>query len=653
MLNTVAGSLGLVFQATLFLAVYLACAPRRGRSVAALYAGIGAVDGYALLLLGAITVGVPWQVANVVFAVVMAGMLAAPRVRAAIARPYGSFFALLRRHGGALALVAGVVLFLVLIAALLPEVSVDGQLYHGPTLAALVQNGTVWGWHMPNQYSAYSDLAMVGSINVATFTGRAWFDNAAQVSHLVLLVLVVVAALRNRFALSWVRVALALLIVTAPVIWIQTRLLYVDVAYGAAVAAIIVLLATQRRTSGVDVLFAAIAGAAVLAIKPAGIVTSALLLAVLAVVAMLRRRRDARPWGRVVWPVVGAIAAPSLLALGFYLRNLVEFGNPVFPVKVSMGPISLPGIIDLSVFASGDRGSGFVDPLRWATYVASILDGVQHGVLKPDYDPRSGGFGWMPALVLVVAVVAVVLQAVIAARRGGRSGLLPHGNVAAQAGLLALAALVLLVQPSTFDTRYVIGPTVVICVAILLTTVARAAVRAAEVCAGILALAFAAGQGVWVEATLYPGLAAIREMRTLPQRWQPITPGNPWGRGESVAWLPDDPTRCARIVLQTEGGIGDKGMRERSDIATLPYGLYGASLCNIVIPLPLSEAVAGVASENPLPTADFLLLYSDDVAQWEALAPDAARCWRPIQTIDPAAPNADSRTLTVLRAACD
>ncbi|QRY41714.1 hypothetical protein JVX92_05540 [Microbacterium hominis] len=653
MLNTVAGTLGLVLQATLFLAVYLACAPRRGRCLAALYAGIAAVHGYSLVLLGALTIGVPWQVANVGFAAGLAGILMAPRVRRATTRSFSALLALLRRHWAALALVVLVVLFLVLVAALLPEVSVDGQLYHGPTLAALVQNGTVWGWRMPNQYSAYSDLAMVGSINLATFTGRAWFDNAGQIPHLVVLVLVVVAAFRNRFTQSWVRVALALLIVTAPVIWIQTRLLYVDVAYGAAVAAIIVLLATQRRASGVDVLFAAIAGAAVLAIKPAGIVTSALLLSILAVVAVVRRRREMRSWGRTVWPVLAAIAAPSILALGFYFRNLVEFGNPVFPVKVSMGPISFPGIIDLSVFTSGERGSGVVDPLRWATYVASILDGVQHGVLKLDYDPRSGGFGWMPLLVLAAALVSVVIQAALAARRGGRGALSLRGNVTAQAGLLALAALVLLVQPSTFDTRYVIGPTVVICVAVLLTTVARAAVRAAEVCVGVLALIFGAGQAVWVEANVYPGLAAIRELRTLPERWQPITPGNPWGRGESVAWLPDDPTQCARIVLQTEGGIGETGMRERSAIATLPYGLYGAALCNVVIPVQLNETTAGLASENPLPTADFLLLYSKDVPQWEAQSPETSRCWRAVQTIDPDPSAPDSESLTVLRVACD
>lgn len=650
-LNGIAGSVGLAVQALIFGAVYLAFAPSRGRSIAVLYAALAAVDGYSLVLLGAMTLGVPWQVDNVVLAVLAVGVFASPRMRRAIGRPLPSAGGLLRRQWGAAVLVVGVIAFHVLVAALVPELSIDGQLYHGPTLAQLVQTGTVWGWRMPNQYLAYSDLAMVGSINLATFTGGTWFDNGAQVPHLVILILVVNVALRGRFRRAWVRVSVALLIVSAPVIWIQPRILYVDVAYGAAVAALIVLVATNRRASGADVLFAAIAGASILAIKPTGVLTSALLLFVLLIVSLLRRRSAGQSWGRSVGTTAAAIATPSVLALGFYARNLIEFGNPVYPVQVAFGPIHLPGVIDLSVFVSGDRGSGLIDPLRWLTYAGSILEGVRSGVLKPDYDPRSGGFGWMPLLVVVVTVVAVAISSIVCAHRRGRAGFRLRGNLAAQGRLIGLAAAVLLVQPSTFDTRYVIGPTVAIVAAVAMTTVVRATVRMAEVVAGALALVLAGGQAAWVELNVYPGLAAIRELRTLPQEWQPVTPGNPWGRGENIAWLPDDPTTCNRVVLQTEGGVGTAGMMERTALSTLTYGLYGASLCNVVTSVQLDSVAAGTASEDPVPTADYVVVYTTDLQRWEALEPTAARCWHPVQSIE--GTDAYPEGVTVLHASCE
>lgn len=650
-LNAVAGSLGLAIQAVVFLGVYLSFAPRRGRSLALLFAAITAVDGYALVVLGAMTMGIPWQAANVVLAVLAAASLASPRVRAVMTRPVSAFGRLLRTEWAALALVVAVVAFQSLTVVLLPELSIDGQLYHGPALAQLVQHGTVWGWSAPNQYMFYSDLAMVSATNLATFTGSTWFDNGAQIPHLVILMLVVNAALRGRFARSWTRLAFALLLVSAPVIWIQARILYVDIAYGAAVAALIVLIATNRRAAGSDVLFAAIAGASILAIKPTGLVTSAMLVLLLLGVSIWRRRRDRHGWGSSIGVTVASIAVPCVLALGFYIRNLLSFGNPVYPVKVEVGPLSLPGIVDLSVFASGERGSGLVDPLRWVTYVTSVLEGVRHGVTKLDYDPRSGGYGHLPLFVLLIVIGIVVAQLIVSSRRDRRANLSWRGNWPTQTMLIVPAAVVLLVQPSTFDTRYVMGPTVVLGVAALLTTVVRASLCALDLVAGALALVLAAGQIVWVEASVYPGIAALRELRSLPDVWQPVTPGNPWGRGVGVSWLPDDPTSCSRIVVQTEGGVGPAGMMERAALATLPYGLYGAALCNVVAPIQLEAAASGGLREDPLPTADFLVLYEDDIRRWEELVPELAVCWTAVQTVE--GNESYPETVTVMRDACD
>ncbi|KQZ84828.1 hypothetical protein ASD56_00035 [Microbacterium sp. Root166] len=599
------------------------------------------------------TLGIPWQVANVALGILALAAFMVSSVRRATARSVSAAAALLRREWGALAIVVVAVAFQAWMVVLLPELSIDGQLYHGPALAQLVQQGTVWGWQAPNQYMFYSDLAMVAALNIATFTGTTWFDNGAQVVHLVLLLLVINVALRVRFARAWVRLSLALLIVSAPVIWIQARILYVDIAYGAAVAALIVLIVMNRRAAGVDVLFAAIAGASILAIKPTGLTTSAVLLSVLIVVSVWRRHRAGKPWGPAIGVALAAVAGPALLACGFYIRNLMTFGNPVYPVQVTVGPISLPGIVDLSVFASGDRGSGIVDPVRWATYLASLAHGMRHGVTKLDYDPREGGFGQMPTMVIALTLIILIAQVAfaLARSRARRMPLAWRGNLRMQAGLTVLALAVLLVQPSTFDARYVMGPTAVLAAAALLTTLVPMGIRFIDASAGVVALTLALGQIVWVEMNVYPGVAALRELRILPEMWQPVTPGNPWGRGANVSWLPDDAGSCSRVVLQTEGGVGASGMMERAALSTLPYGLYGESLCNIVTPVQLGAQTAGTARSDPLLTADFLIFYDRDLERWEALMSEGAACWTPLISIE--ATENYPEAVTVLQDTCD
>ncbi|MBU4556179.1 MAG: hypothetical protein KJ747_04850, partial [Actinobacteria bacterium] len=268
----------------------------------------------------------------------------------------------------------------VLAVVLLPELSIDGQLYHGPVLAQLVDTGTVWGWQTPNQYMYYTDLTMLGGVNLATFAGAAVFDNGVQLPHLLLLVLALNVLLARRFDRAWVRIAFAALLVSAPVIWLQPRILYVDVAYGAAVATLIVLIVTSRRIAGLEMVVAGVSAAAILATKPTGILTSALLAVVWIIVASWRRRGDGLPLARAIYPLLLVAAIPMSLGLGFYVRNLVSSGNPVYPVQASLGPIQLRGIVDLSVFASGDRGSGLFDPGRLISYAGSLGTGMVNGV---------------------------------------------------------------------------------------------------------------------------------------------------------------------------------------------------------------------------------------------------------------------------------
>ena len=636
------GSVGLVVQIAVFVSVYLLSAPSRGRARGLLFGSIAAVYGYALVTSSAMLLGVTWQVANFALAIALASALLDKRVRRSLHRDTAGLVLLLKSGWGALFIVLVLAGLQIMIVTISPELSVDGQLYHGPVLAQMLQTGGLWGWDAPNQYMFYTDLTMAGGVNLAAFTGATIFDNGLQIPHLLVLIFAANVALTLRFRRAWIRVALAAVIVTAPVIWLQPRILYVDLAYGAAVAALIVLVALTPRFRLADVLVASTAGAAILASKPTGILTSALLLAALLVVAVWRRRKEGMRWLAAFGQALLVALVPVSAAGAFYLRNLISFGNPVYPVQVSMGPIRLPGIVDLSIFASGDRGSGLIDFMRLGTYASNIVTGMVEGVVKPDYDPRAGGFGSMPLMILGLALVLILAQiAVIAWGRSPSVRFVRKGVWAAQAGMSGLAAAVLVIQPSTFDSRYVIGPTTVFACALLVTKLTSRAILAVDACVASIALVLAAGQITWTELNANPGASAVLDLRAFPARWQPTTPGNPWGRADSISWLPTDSGECPRIVLQTAGGVASNGMGERSLFGTLPYGLYGESLCNKVLPVSISDYVelpeteATRSREDVIPTADYLLFYSEDETLWREAFPEFSPCWEPLGAVNP------------------
>jgi hypothetical protein len=618
--NSAAGIIGILVQITVFLIITLVGARSYGLSRGIVYGGIVGIYGYALVVSFLALLCIPWQVANIVITIALGILLVFGPTRSLFAQEFPLVVAAVRRAWAATTIVVGVLIVLVLIAALVSEPSIDGQLYHGPALANLVQTGSLWGWAAPNQYLYYSDISVVGGANLATFAGNARFDNALQVPHLLLLIVLIAWVLGRRFSSPFLRVSLATLIVSAPVIWLQPRILYVDVAYAAAVVAAAFFIVFVREYRRFDVLVAGIAVAAVFATKPTGVLTGLILLIALVVTVVLRRRGSA-PLGATVGLLASSVLPPLVLGTSFYVRNLVQFGNPVYPIKVEFGSLKLPGVIDLSIFASGERGSGFVDPGRWISYASSIGYGMIHGVTKLDYDPRVGGFGYVPLFVLFVVVALIVLRVVVRPRaRGGEQPILPHWRVLV--GLVALAAAILLVQPSTFDARYVIGPTVILLTALLLTAV-FAVPKGTQLVAGVLALLIAGGQVVWTERWMYPGIKSIVDIMRGPAQWQPNTPANPGGHGPQVAWLPDRTDACVAIALQTAGGVTASGMNESSYLATLSYGLYGDQLCNRVLPVTLNDDIDDTAA---ILGSDYVVLYEDDVRSWEHRIPELADC---------------------------
>lgn len=647
--NSAAGILGIAVQIAFFSIVVISASRRRGLSLAMVYGAIGAIFGYSLLVSFLALLDIPWQVTNVLLALAVGFSLLFVRTRLALAEGFPLLVGTLRRGIAAVVVVAVVLLFQLIVGAIEPELSIDGQLYHGPVLANLVQSGSLWGWSAPNQYVYYTDLTMAGGVNLATFTGVTSFDNSIQIPHLLLMIMLINWALARRFSSPFLRVSLATLMVVAPVIWLQPRILYVDLAYGVAVVASVFIVVMVDKFRKLDVLILGVAIGAVMATKPAGILTGMLLLAVAVVVVLVCRRRVARLRDSIGVIALG-IGVPLSLAMSFYLRNLIQFQNPVYPIQAKFGPIVLPGILDLSIFTSGERGTGLVDPGRLISFAKSLLSGVLYGVTKLDYDPRFGGNGQVPLFVLAIALALIAVQIVVGvrAKASGRTWIGPWKM---QLALVGLAAAILLVQPSTFDTRYVIGPTIVFLVAALLAS-AIALPTSVQLIAAAVALAIAAGQVVWTERMMYPGIKVALDIMQGPAVWRPNTPGNPSGRGLQVAWLPSAPGKCVSIALQTAGGVGVGGMSEASFLGTFSYGLYGDELCNRVYPVTINRTGGGDPDRDTAAIigSDYLVLYPADVGLWEKLIPALARCLTEVDSI----PGSESypQAAVVLRNTC-
>lgn len=502
-------------------------------------------------------------------------------------------------------------------AWLKPEASVDGLLYHGPALANIIEQNSLFGWEGANQYLYFSDLQMVLAALWVHVSGAVRLEDAVQAPYFGLAVLALYVAssatARNRTLRMW----MGLLVVITPVMWTQGRVLYVDVASAALFITGVALTtaALRWRTIWLFWVGSAAVGASV-ATKP-----SALFAGMACFALMLALMIGSRRW---VTPIVGLLAF-LVTSVPFYLRNLISFENPFFPIATGLGPLHFPGLVDGGTFTPSDGSGSLIDPARLVTFAQNVAVGLVSGTPRWLYDPREGGFDRTPAL-LVGAILISAIILTLTSRKGdarftsvdGAWWLLPGS-----------ALLAVMVQPNPSDSRYVIGAYLCICAALIgLLSIApehsKTGLLLTVPLGGVIALLL-----FTTEQRMLFGIPESLRLRAADPLYNTGLNGATVAYGDRFAWLPDD--ACSRVVVQTHGGLGPTGMPSEGLLATYSYGLWGDHLCNEVrfVPTPdleETESVLAVPSvQREIRTADFIVLKTESADAWRKMIREEGR----------------------------
>jgi len=165
---------------------------------------------------------------------------------------------------------------------------------------------------------------------------------------------------------------------TLPAVFLQLPTNYVDVMAAAALLLASAAMLAPPRVGTVAT--AAVACGLYLGTKPSAPLGTAVLCSVL-MLGLLRAGR---------WRLaLGALALVIAVGGESYLRNVVRYGNPIWPVIVDLGPIHLPGIETLEKLLSSGAGTYRLSgplPLR-------VLRSWTSLTAPPMFDMRVGGFG--------------------------------------------------------------------------------------------------------------------------------------------------------------------------------------------------------------------------------------------------------------------
>ena len=465
-----------------------------------------------------------------------------------------------------------------------PEGSVDGMLYHGVTLSNILNRRGLWEWSVGNAYSYYTDLAMIPAAQFSRLTPSAQLDDFVGVPYLVLIFLLLQVVIGSIIANKQFVSLISFLVITTPVIWIQARIMYVDLIYAAALCVSIYVCSVKYSRCVLIPVVGYSSIAALMGTKMSGIGIAAVLFFVLTTKLILERgiKLPLRLRFLVLVFTIGG--------LSFYIRNFSLWKNPFYPITYNVGSFKLPGLIDLSVFASdGDRVDGLFSPLRVLDFVTTLLHGVQFGVQKMDYDPRVGGFGRTPLFIFLLVVLFIVSTFLL--RKMGNNShqpfrLDPQKKI--DVSLIMISSLLLVtlsLQPNSLNSRYVIGPYLLLTAIFIVATlryVPNLGIDSGFI--GPMIFLFIIWSFRWNETNLHLGKSDIDYSSKMISEFNTGVTGGSWQQGNAFTWVPKD--SCVSIYVDKGPGVNTGGMTAYSIVDLFPYGFYGNRLCNQVTFVP-------------------------------------------------------------------
>lgn len=313
-----------------------------------------------------------------------------------------------------------------LAAYILPTWSWDALGYHLPIALEALQRGDLRAGPVEAPYLHTYPRA----VDLGYLAWRAWLTDPRWVDAAQLpwgfALWAALATLARRAGASPLRaISFTALSLAMPVVALQLPSAYIDVAVAALTA--LSVCAVTGPLSRASLLLAALSLGLLLGAKP----STPPLVAALSLALLVRARR-------------ASLTAPALLALALafaiggerYLSTALSHGNPLWPVRLKLGPVTLPGQTDARYFFN----LGFPPWFRALSWPAKVAVSWFSLRVRFVFDMRVGGFG--PLFVLVLAP----LTALFLARRDTRPAM-----------LRAWPAIFVAAAPAAFWTRYVIA----------------------------------------------------------------------------------------------------------------------------------------------------------------------------------------------------
>ncbi len=245
----------------------------------------------------------------------------------------------------------------------------DGVYYHLPTAVRWVQQGTLG--LVPNDLNTnYPANGMILPYLLLT-CGLQRLTSVVMVPQGVLLAMLAWAIGRRLGIPRRARMLATCVVMSIPIVMFQTFSSYVDL-FGTTtwLAALLALMwASQSRTAGQRLSLVAIAGLATgiaAGSKMTYLVLGALLVPIVALLPMMSAHRNHRSWRPAIKLSVVFCAAACACGGFWYVRNVIQTGNPFYPLGLSVAGVTVFDGIDTNSFFP-ERSKAAV-LARWLTY---------------------------------------------------------------------------------------------------------------------------------------------------------------------------------------------------------------------------------------------------------------------------------------------